>query len=130
MKIHTYGDMKPSRLIYSVRPFLRNPIFQSFYTINKGAKVTRSTSASALPLFQPCLEILGPELLSKWVHSAPKVALHAVLFSACVSYQFQLLYLLKIYSSLLRHIHSILYTSLLQELMASLKSKFKQLQRP
>ena len=33
MKIHTYGDMKPSRLIYSVRPFLRKPIFQSFYTI-------------------------------------------------------------------------------------------------
>ena len=29
MKIHTYGDMKPSRLIYSVRPFLRKPIFQS-----------------------------------------------------------------------------------------------------
>ena len=33
MKIHTYGDMKPSRLIDSVRPFLRKPIFQSFYTI-------------------------------------------------------------------------------------------------
>ena len=33
MKIHTYGDMKPSRLLDSVRPFLRKPIFQSFYTI-------------------------------------------------------------------------------------------------